>query len=117
MSERVETDEPTYTHGGRCLGRWLQVGSTSGEVREKKYRDYPSNFDGGPTQARQKLEPTSSVGGNHAAGFSISHCLPHLPSALISHRLMPKSGRVPVEMIIAQCARATAFPKPKSLPD
>ena len=58
MSERVETDEPTYTHGGRCLGRWLQVGSTSGEVREKKYRDYPSNFDGGPTQARQKLEPT-----------------------------------------------------------
>ena len=59
----------------------------------------------------------ASVGGNHAAGFSISHCLPHLPSALILHRLMPKSGRVPVEMIIAQCARATAFPKPKSLPD
>ena len=98
----------------RCVGSRLQPLNEF----QTKYEPFNSvRFHFKNTVRDTGKEAQSSVGGNHAAGFSISHCLPHLPSALISHRLMPKSGRVPVEMIIAQCARATAFPKPKSLPD
>ena len=61
--------------------------------------------------------PATSVGGNHAAGFLISH----LPSALIfaqgNSQSWTGSGRNDLYSMLAQCALATAFPKPKSLPD
>ena len=52
--------------------------------------------------------PAGSVGGNHAAGFLISH----LPSALNSDMLIPKYGRVPVEMTSIRTAVDVTVPYP-----